>query len=43
MKLNIVKIAAVFGLLATSAVAYAATSDCCGSVECCMRMLACCF
>ena len=43
MKSKIVKITAAFTLMATSAVAFAANSDCCVSIECCIQMLACCF
>jgi hypothetical protein len=43
MKSKIVKITTAVALLATSAVAFAATSDCCVSVECCIKMLSCCF
>lgn len=43
MKRNLIKIGAGFGLLAVSAVAFAANADCCTSIECCIQMLACCF
>jgi hypothetical protein len=43
MKSKIIKITAVVALMATSALAYAANSDCCSSIECCINMLACCF
>ncbi len=43
MKSTLIKISAAVGLLATSAAAYAATSDCCVSIECCIQMLSCCF
>lgn len=36
-----IKIALALGLLSASAAALAAT-DCCVSVECCLRMLGCC-
>lgn len=42
MKSKFVKLFAAAALLATSAVAFA-SSGCCGDLECCMRMLACCF
>jgi hypothetical protein len=29
--------------MASSAVAFAASSDCCLSLDCCIKMLACCF
>jgi hypothetical protein len=43
MKSKIVKITAIVALMATSAVAFAATNDCCGGIECCIKMLSCCF
>ena len=43
MKIKVIKIAAVAAMLATSAVAYASVPDCCSGLECCLRMLACCF
>lgn len=36
------KVIAGFGLLLASAAAYAASSDCCLSIECCLQMLGCC-
>lgn len=30
------------GLLLASAAAFAASKDCCMSIECCLRMLGCC-
>ncbi len=42
MKSKIIKITAAAALMGTSAVAIAANS-CCGSIECCINMLACCF
>ena len=42
MKSRIIKVAAAIGLLATSALAYAASSDCCVSIACCLEKLACC-
>jgi hypothetical protein len=43
MKSKIIKVGAAVALLATSAVAFAASNDCCSSIECCIKMLACCF
>ena len=42
MKSKFVKLAAVVGLMAASAIAFAANSDCCASIECCLNMLGCC-
>lgn len=42
MKSKIVKLTAVVSLLGASAAAWAAGS-CCGDLECCLQMLACCF
>jgi hypothetical protein len=42
MKSKIVKLAAVVTLMATSAIALAANSDCCAGIECCLNMLGCC-
>lgn len=42
MKSKILKATAVASLLGASAAAWASTS-CCGSLECCLQMLACCF
>lgn len=41
MKSTIVKIAAAVALLSASAVALAG-NGCCGSIECCLKMLGCC-
>ncbi|MFL6656437.1 MAG: hypothetical protein ACJ8GW_00045 [Massilia sp.] len=43
MKSTSIKIAAALALLTTSAVAFAASNGCCGSLECCLNMLSCCF
>jgi hypothetical protein len=43
MKSKLIKAAAAAILLSGSAVAYAASNGCCGSIECCLKMLACCF
>lgn len=44
MKSIIIKASALAAILLASAGAYAATTmDCCGSVECCLKMLSCCF
>ena len=44
MKSIIIKASAVTAILLASAGAYAATTmDCCASLECCMKMLSCCF
>ncbi|HEX8404372.1 MAG TPA: hypothetical protein VF670_07135 [Duganella sp.] len=44
MKSTIIKASAATAILLASAGAYAATTmDCCASVECCLKMLACCF
>lgn len=43
MKSTFIKISAALALLSTSAIAFAATSDCCLSIDCCIQMLACCF
>ena len=42
MKSKVLKITVAFGLLSASAAVLAANS-CCGSFECCLQMLACCF
>jgi hypothetical protein len=42
MKLKLIKIAAALSLLGASAAALAANT-CCGDLECCLQMLACCF
>ena len=42
MKSKLIKATVAFTLLAGSAAAYAAANGCCGSVECCLKMLACC-
>lgn len=43
MKSTFLKIGAAIALMATSAVAFAASSDCCVSLDCCIQMLSCCF
>ncbi|WP_259772427.1 hypothetical protein [Pseudoduganella albidiflava] len=43
MKSKLVKITIAAGLLAASTAAFAAANGCCGSIECCLKMLACCF
>ncbi len=43
MKTTLFKALACVTLLSASAVAYAASNDCCDSIECCLRMIACCF
>ncbi|WP_259772415.1 hypothetical protein [Pseudoduganella plicata] len=43
MKSKIIKIGAAFTLMATSAVAFAASNSCCSGIECCINLLACCF
>ena len=43
MKSIIIKASAVTAILLASAGAYASTMDCCGGLECCVKMLACCF
>lgn len=43
MKIKLRHIAVATILAAGSAAAMAANLDCCASVECCLRMLACCF
>ncbi|WP_268878626.1 hypothetical protein [Rugamonas aquatica] len=43
MKSIIIKATAVTAILLASAGAYASTMDCCGGLECCVKMLACCF
>lgn len=40
MKSKIIKISAAVALMATSVFAFAASSDCCASIECCLKMLA---
>lgn len=40
MKSKLIKLAAAAILLAASAAAMASNMDCCGSIECCLRMLA---
>jgi hypothetical protein len=42
MKSTLIKTAVAMTLLVGSAAAYAAANGCCGSVECCLKMLACC-
>ncbi len=42
MKSKLVKASVALGLLAASAAAYAASTDCCISIECCIQMLSCC-
>ncbi len=42
MKSTIIKCSAGLALLATSALAYAASNDCCASIACCLKMLSCC-
>lgn len=42
MKSILIKTSAAAALLATSAFAFAANMDCCASIECCLKMLACC-
>lgn len=42
VKKKLAKIAAVAGLAVVSTAAFAATKGCCGSIECCLRMLGCC-
>lgn len=42
MKKKLVKISAVVGLALVSTAAYAAANGCCGSIECCLKMLGCC-
>lgn len=39
MKSTFAKITAALALMATSAAALAANSDCCDSIVCCMKML----
>jgi hypothetical protein len=41
MKSITIKMAAAVALLSASAVAFAA-GGCCGSIECCLKMLGCC-
>lgn len=43
MKITLRHVIAAVVLTAGSAAAMAANAGCCGSIECCMRMLACCF
>ncbi|SHG95526.1 hypothetical protein [Massilia sp. CF038] len=43
MKSTIFKVTAALALAATSVAALAGTHDCCGGIECCIRMLSCCF
>ncbi len=43
MKSKIIKVTAAVALLGASAFAFAANNDCCSSIECCIKMLACCF
>ncbi|WP_295758324.1 hypothetical protein [Undibacterium sp.] len=43
MKSNFAKISLALSLLAASAFAMASTNDCCAGLECCLKMLACCF
>ncbi|MBB3219811.1 hypothetical protein [Pseudoduganella umbonata] len=42
MKSKLIKISIAAGLLAASAGAFAAANGCCGSIECCLKMLASC-
>lgn len=42
MKSKLIKTTVALALLAGSAGAYAAANGCCGSIECCLQMLACC-
>ena len=42
MKSKLVKISIAAGLLAASAGAFASVNGCCGSIECCLKMLASC-
>ena len=42
VKKKLIKVAAVMGLAAVSTAAFAAANGCCGSIECCMKMLGCC-
>lgn len=42
MKSKFLKVTVAFGLLSASA-AVLASNSCCGSLECCLQMLACCF
>lgn len=42
MKSKFFKLSAVVSLLVVSAVAFAA-NGCCGDLQCCLEMLACCF
>ncbi|WP_268878370.1 hypothetical protein [Rugamonas rivuli] len=43
MKSIIIKASAVTAILLASAGAYASSMDCCNGLECCIKMLACCF
>jgi hypothetical protein len=43
MKKKLIKIGAAIGLVLGSTAAFAAANGCCGSIECCLQMLACCF
>ena len=43
MKSILIKSSAALALLGASALAMAAKMDCCDGLECCLRMLACCF
>ncbi|MTW03516.1 hypothetical protein [Pseudoduganella ginsengisoli] len=40
MKNTLIKCSAAAALLAAASAAMASTMDCCGSIECCLRMLA---
>jgi hypothetical protein len=42
MKMKLIKLAAAAGLVVVSTAAFAATNGCCGSIECCLKMLAAC-
>jgi hypothetical protein len=42
MKSKFAKFTVVIGLMAASVVAFAASSDCCASIKCCLDMLSCC-
>ena len=43
MKSIVIKASAVTAILLASAGAYASSMDCCNGLECCLKMLACCF
>lgn len=40
MKSKLIKLSAAVALLVAGSAAMASTLDCCGSIECCLRMLA---